>query len=107
MSLSARHRQAAAHASIRERQPHRARAPGRRAPVLGDAGAHVEDVAAGPGLELVGRPVGDEPAAVDDRDAVGEMVGLVESHNGFSSGRQESFAAGAAGVEPVLRRRRR
>lgn len=57
MSLSARHRQAAAHASIRERQPHRARAPRRRAPVLGDAGAHVEDVAAGSGLELVGRPV--------------------------------------------------
>ena len=44
------------------------------------------DVADG-GLELVGGALGDDAAAVDDRDAVGELVGLVEVLRGEQHGR--------------------
>ena len=37
----------------------------------------VHDVAADPGLELVGGALGDDAAAVDDADAIGELVGLL------------------------------
>src|SRR5581483_5119125 len=38
----------------------------------------LDDVVARSGLELVGGPVGDDPAVVDDHDAAGQVVGLVE-----------------------------
>ncbi|MGH8775692.1 MAG: hypothetical protein ACRDWI_11135 [Jiangellaceae bacterium] len=47
--------------------------------------------AADPGLELVGRAGGDDPAPVDHRDAVGQPVGLVDVDNpddGFEFGAQ-------------------
>lgn len=39
---------------------------------------HVDDRAAEPVLQLVARSLADEPALVDDVDAVGELVGLVQ-----------------------------
>ena len=44
-----------------------------------DVGELQPDVAAGhEPLELVGRALGDQPPVVEDRDAVGELVGLVQ-----------------------------
>ncbi|MDH6626516.1 hypothetical protein M2271_004333 [Streptomyces sp. LBL] len=39
---------------------------------------HIDPDAAGHRLELVRRAVGDDPAGVDDRDPVGELVGLLQ-----------------------------
>lgn len=45
------------------------------------------DVAAGDeSLELVGRALGDDPAAVEDGDAVGELVGLLQVLRGEEDG---------------------
>ena len=44
----------------------------------GSADAHVQRALADRRLELAGRALGDHAAVVDDRDAVGELVGLVE-----------------------------
>ena len=49
-----------------------------RAEVLGPADADLDDVAPGHALQLLGRAAGDRPAVVDDRDAIGQLVGLVE-----------------------------
>ena len=38
----------------------------------------LDHVAARPGLELVGRAGGDDPAVVDDHDVAGQLVGLLE-----------------------------
>ena len=73
---------------------------------------HAEgDLEAGPagaGLELPRRPVGDDPAVVDDHDAVGQLVGLVEvlggEEQGHAAGHQLAddvpHADPAGGVEP-------
>ena len=50
----------------------------------------VDPVAADAGLELGGRALGDDPSGVDDDDAVGELVGLVE----VLGGEQDRRAAG-------------
>ena len=50
----------------------------------------VDAVAADAGLELGGRALGDDPSGVDDDDAVGELVGLVE----VLGGEQDRRAAG-------------
>src|SRR5215207_11711662 len=42
------------------------------------AGEIRDAVARASGAELVGRAVGDDPALLDDRDAVGQLLGLVQ-----------------------------
>ena len=45
---------------------------------VGSGNADLEPVAADLALQVGGRPLGDHAAVVDDRDAVGETVGLLE-----------------------------
>ena len=62
-----------------------------------------DDVAGDLLLELVGRALGDDPAVVDDREAVAERVGLLEV-----VGREEdrrAAARAAAGSRPTCRAR--
>ncbi len=51
---------------------------GGRGPLLGIEQAHSQGAAAHGGLELRRRALGDHAAAVDHRDSLGELVGLVE-----------------------------
>src|SRR5918994_2118875 len=47
-------------------------------PIFGIAQPYVEGARANRGLELVGGALGDDFAAVDDGDPVGELIGLIE-----------------------------
>ena len=67
--------------------------PNRREDLLGaaspspPASVQLEVGLADLGLERVRRALGDDPAAVDDPDAVGELVGLLEVLGGEEDGR--------------------
>ena len=52
--------------------------PGRGLAVLDVGEHHLDPLATGPGLELVGRALRDRPPVVDHDDVVGELVGLLE-----------------------------
>ena len=51
---------------------------GRPLEVVATVDDHLDPLAAEPGLELVGRAPGDDPAVVDDGDRVRQLVGLLE-----------------------------
>src|SRR6266540_4127427 len=58
--------------------------------VPGRSGSHREHIAAGQGLELVGRARRDDLAVIDDHDVAGQLIGFLE----VLGGEQDIGAAG-------------